>query len=91
MTKESIIKTITPNTANFDHIKETGRINGSLFIDISNAMETYADLKLSEYKKRLIEEIDKEIEKIDPAMTRLFRHGHLSMSKIIKSIIANLK
>lgn len=40
---EAIIRGIQVNAANLDHIKSTGVINGSLSIDIINAMHEYAN------------------------------------------------
>lgn len=42
-TKRDFIREITTNEANFRYCAETGVINGTLLVDIENAMQKYAD------------------------------------------------
>lgn len=39
---KELIATIKVNAANLDHIKQTGKINGSLAVDIERIMREYA-------------------------------------------------
>lgn len=48
-TKRDFINEIKVNEANFKHCAETGVINGTLLLDIENAMQKYADHQLNLY------------------------------------------
>lgn len=43
-TKRELIKSIKICKANLDHISETGRINGTLLIEIERVMEEYKNM-----------------------------------------------
>ena len=47
-TKRDLIKTIHVDQANFQHISQSGRINGTLLIEIERIMEEYASKKFTQ-------------------------------------------
>ena len=48
MTPSELIETMTINPANLEHIATTGKINGSLLVEIKRVMEVYAKSKWDE-------------------------------------------
>ena len=48
--KRDLIGTIYVNEANFNHIKDTKHINGTLLLEIERIMEEYYELKIKQYE-----------------------------------------
>lgn len=58
---DKIISGIPIDAANLKHIAETGKINGSLLVELRKAMDTYAYEQLKPVKKQ-VDELLKETE-----------------------------